>query len=93
MTFKPYPVLTLFTAVSVVILIMFGNWQWSRYHEKMALVDAAPEWTTVSGTLLPGTVRQVYSLTGGSAAYFVDRSARLRRARAEASDKHSGEAT
>ena len=69
MTFKPYPVLTLFTAVSVVILIMFCNWQWSRYHEKMALVDAAPEWTTVSGSLLPGTVRQVYSLTGGSAAW------------------------
>jgi surfeit locus 1 family protein len=69
MTFKPYPVLTLLTAVSVVILIMFGNWQWSRYEEKMALAGAEPEWATVSGTLLPGTVRQVYSLAGGSAAW------------------------
>lgn len=69
MTFKPYPVLTLFTAVSVVILIMFGNWQWSRYHEKMALAEAEPEWTTLSGTLVPGTVLQVYSLDGGSAAW------------------------
>jgi len=69
MTFKPYPLLTLFTAASFVILIMFGNWQWSRYHEKMALADVAPEWTVVSGTLLPGTVRQVYSLAGGDAAW------------------------
>lgn len=69
MTFKPYPVLTLLTAVSVMILIMFGNWQWRRYEEKMALAGAEPEWATVSGTLLPGTVRQVYSLAGGSAAW------------------------
>ncbi len=69
MTFKPLPVLTLFTAVSAVILIMFGNWQWSRYDEKMAQAGAEPEWTTVSGTLLPGTVRQVYALSGGSAAW------------------------
>lgn len=69
MTFKPYPVLTVLTAVSVVILIMFGNWQWSRYEGKMAAADAEPEWATISGTMLPGTVRQVYSLAGGSAAW------------------------
>ncbi|MBU4567934.1 MAG: hypothetical protein KJ833_03090 [Alphaproteobacteria bacterium] len=69
MTFKPYPVLTLLTAVSVVILIMFGNWQWSRFGEKKGRLAAEPEWATVSGTLMPGTVRQVYSLTGGSAAW------------------------
>lgn len=69
MTFKPYPVLTLLTAVSVVILIMFGNWQWRRYEEKMALADVPPAWETVSGTLLPGTVRQVYSLADGKAAW------------------------
>ncbi len=69
MMFKPLPVLSLFTAVSVVILIMFGNWQWSRYEEKMAAVATEPEWTTLSGTLLPGTVRQVYTLTNGSAAW------------------------
>jgi len=69
MTFKPYPVLTLFTAASLVLLLMFGNWQWRRYEEKMALSKAEPEWVTVSGALMPGTVRQVYSLTDGSAAW------------------------
>jgi surfeit locus 1 family protein len=69
MTFKPYPVLTLFTAVSFVILIMFGNWQWSRFGEKKAMLAAEPEWATVSGALMPGTVRQIYSLTDGSAAW------------------------
>lgn len=69
MTFKPYPLLTVFTAASFVILIMFGNWQWSRYHEKMALADVAPEWTVVSGTLLAGTVRQVYGLAGGDSVW------------------------
>lgn len=69
MTFKPYPVLTLLTAVSVVVLVMFGNWQWGKYETRMALADAEPEWATVSGTLLPGTVRQVYALAGGSAAW------------------------
>ncbi len=69
MTFKPYPLLTVLTAASVVILIMFGNWQWSRFNEKNALRAAEPEYATVVGTLLPGTVRQVYSLTNGQAAW------------------------
>ena len=69
MTFRPYPVLTLFTAVSVVILIMFGNWQWSRYEEKTAAKAKEPEWASVAGTLLPGTTLQVYTLTGGKAAW------------------------
>lgn len=69
MTFKPFPVLTLFSAVAVVILVMFGNWQWSSYNEKMALREVEPEWVTLSGALMPGTVRQVYTLTGGDAAW------------------------
>jgi surfeit locus 1 family protein len=69
MTFRPYPLLTLLTAVSVVILIMFGNWQWGRFNEKKARLAAEPEYATVVGTLLPGTVRQVYTLTDGKAAW------------------------
>jgi surfeit locus 1 family protein len=69
MTFRPYPVLTLLTAVSVVILIMFGNWQWSRYEEKTAAKATEPEWASVAGTLLPGTTLQVYTLTNGKAAW------------------------
>ncbi len=69
MTFKPYPLLTLFAAISVVILVMFGNWQWAKYEARLAAAGEAPAWTTVSGTLVPGTVRQVYTLTGADAAW------------------------
>lgn len=45
MTFKPLPILTAFTAVSLVILLWLGNWQWDRYSEKIARKDAGPpEW-------------------------------------------------
>ena len=45
MMFRPLPVLTLFTAIGLVILILLGNWQWDRYSEKMARASAGPlEW-------------------------------------------------
>jgi surfeit locus 1 family protein len=69
MTFKPYPVLTLLTAISVVILIMFGNWQWGRFTSKKSAIAAEPEWVTLSGTLVPGTTRQVYGLANGKSVW------------------------
>ncbi|MEL7113795.1 MAG: SURF1 family cytochrome oxidase biogenesis protein [Pseudomonadota bacterium] len=36
MTFKPMPVLTAISAVSLIILITLGNWQYTRYAEKIA---------------------------------------------------------
>lgn len=42
MTFKPLPILTAFTAVSLAILIWLGNWQWERYSQKIARADAGP---------------------------------------------------
>lgn len=45
MTFRPLPVLSFFTAISLVILILLGNWQWDRYSQKMAREAAGPpEW-------------------------------------------------
>ena len=41
MTFRPYPLLTLFTAVTFVLLFLFGNWQWSRAGEKRAALAGA----------------------------------------------------
>jgi len=39
MTFKPYPVLTAFTAVSLLILLLLGNWQYGKFSSKMAAKD------------------------------------------------------
>jgi len=39
MTFKPYPLLTAFTAVSLLILLLLGNWQYGKFSQKMATKD------------------------------------------------------
>lgn len=43
MKFRPLPVLTVFAAVSLAILLWLGNWQWERYSEKMAREVAGPQ--------------------------------------------------
>ena len=42
MMFRPLPVLSLFTAISLVILILLGNWQWERYSQKIDRQNAGP---------------------------------------------------
>lgn len=37
MTFKPMPVLTILSVISIAILVMFGNWQWGKYARKSAM--------------------------------------------------------
>lgn len=45
MMFRPLPVLSVFTAISLVILILLGNWQWDRYAQKIERETAGPpEW-------------------------------------------------
>ena len=45
MMFRPLPVLTVLSAVSLVILLWLGSWQWDRYSTKVAHADAGPpEW-------------------------------------------------
>jgi len=36
MTFRPMPILTVLTGISLGILVLLGNWQYGRYAEKMA---------------------------------------------------------
>ena len=48
MMYRPLPVLSLFTVISLVILVLLGNWQWDRYSKKIAReTDGAPEWDRV----------------------------------------------
>ena len=47
MIFRPLPVLTVCSAVSLVILMWLGNWQYGRYAEKIAREAAGPvPWET-----------------------------------------------
>lgn len=71
MRFKPLPVMTVLTLISLGILAWLGFWQYDRYREKMALPDidrVAVETETISLTLrsdLPGMAQQLYGALDG----------------------------
>ena len=73
MKFRPMPVLTVFTLASLIILIMLGNWQYSRYSEKLARVETPPPAAqTVNveiDTSNPGNAQQVYGITDGESLW------------------------
>lgn len=69
MTFKPYPILTLCTLISLGILLWLGNWQWSRYTQKMAIDATTFEWEMVEGRVVDGSEVIVYSYLDGNAAW------------------------
>ncbi|NQY15339.1 MAG: hypothetical protein HRT81_16010 [Henriciella sp.] len=66
MTFRPMPILTALSTISLIILITLGNWQYARYADKMAnptVIEQAQERTEISVTIdraHPGNVQQVY---------------------------------
>ncbi|MEO0465183.1 MAG: SURF1 family cytochrome oxidase biogenesis protein [Pseudomonadota bacterium] len=71
--FRPLPILTVATIISLVILLWLGSWQYGRYAEKMSR-DTAPEWPseTIVFDLIdqPGApVQQVYGIVDGEAIW------------------------
>lgn len=71
MRFRPLPGMTILCLMAVAVLILFGNWQWSRYQEKTASAGLAPVWTEISGTWLAGSERIVYAYVDGQSAWRV----------------------
>ena len=69
MTFRPYPILTLFSIVSLAILIWLGNWQYGRFQQKMALDRQAPDWVVLQGEVVPGSEAIVYGNVPGASAW------------------------
>ena len=69
MRFRPYPILTLFTLVSLVILVMLGNWQYGRFSAKMALDETEPNWVTLEGRVVPGSEAMVYAYADGASSW------------------------
>lgn len=63
MLFKPMPVLTVFTVVSLAILILLGNWQWGRYAAKTGARDApAPATMVLEGRAEPARALRLYTV-------------------------------
>lgn len=72
MTFKPLPILTAFTAVSLAILLLLGNWQWVRYSEKLAREAAGPPvWDKVFISPEIGETFQVRTVINGKPVWKV----------------------
>ena len=71
MRFQPMPILTMLSAICVVILIVLGNWQYERFEAKMAAQDAPErvETPTVQYVTLIDLgdvpVQQVYGVIDG----------------------------
>lgn len=66
MTFRPMPVLTVLSLISLVILLMLGSWQYRRYAEKIDGPVQAEAEAAVSALEIeidrshPGNIQQVY---------------------------------
>lgn len=73
MSFRPLPLMSVLTIVSLAILIWLGNWQYGRYSEKLG---KAPEEAAQFGPVLvdvdtanPGNAQQVYGIVDGEAVW------------------------
>lgn len=69
MKFRPYPVLTVFTLISLGVLVWLGNWQYGRFTEKMALDETEPDWQVLEGHVVPGSEVVVYAYADAEAAW------------------------
>jgi hypothetical protein len=66
MTFRPYPVMTVLTLISLGILIWLGNWQYGRFIQKMEIDRQTPDWTVLDGEVVPGSEVLSYYYVEGS---------------------------
>ena len=69
MHFRPLPILTLLTLISLAILIWLGNWQYGRFSAKMALDETEPAWAMLEGRVVPGSEAVVYAYADGNASW------------------------
>ena len=70
--FRPLPWMSAFSAIALVILILLGNWQWRRYHEKLNARARPPAEMVLTGaTPLHGKVQLVYALNDDGPAWRV----------------------
>ena len=67
MSFRPYPVMTVLTLISLGILVWLGNWQYGRFVQKMEIDRQTPDWTVLDGEIVPGSeVLSYYYVEGQS---------------------------
>ena len=74
MKFRPLPILSLLSAIAIVILVLLGNWQYARYAEKKS-EEAVPQSKTFTDVTVEidtsnsGNAQQVYGIIDGEAIW------------------------
>lgn len=69
---NPLPVMSVLSAIAFVILIAFGQWQWSRYEEKRLLKAATPDAVALEPfTPLPDALQFVFGIRDGAPGWRV----------------------
>ncbi|MCA8902813.1 MAG: hypothetical protein KDA53_16355 [Hyphomonas sp.] len=69
MQFRPFPVMTVLSLISLGILIWLGNWQYGRFQQKMAIDQLEPEWVVLDGEIVPGSEVRAYFYADGQAGW------------------------
>ena len=73
MTFRPLPLMTVFTFISLAILIWLGNWQYGRYTDKLGRAPEEPQQfemvRVVPDSSNPGEAQQVNGIIDGEAVW------------------------
>ncbi len=74
MVFRPYPILTIASVVSLVVLVVLGNWQWEKYSKKSdqilhATENAERDRAVVVEAPKGGYALQVYGLIDGNSVW------------------------
>ncbi|MEM0986492.1 MAG: SURF1 family cytochrome oxidase biogenesis protein [Pseudomonadota bacterium] len=69
MAFRPYPIMTVCALVGLAILLWLGNWQWSRYSEKIGrppeVAAGAPDVLRLDLERIGTTLQHVYGIADG----------------------------
>jgi surfeit locus 1 family protein len=61
--FRPLPLMTILSVVSLAILLMLGRWQWERYEEKTAAAEEPVAETTIENYQpIPSAIQFMYGV-------------------------------
>ncbi len=65
MSFRPLPILTLLSILSLALLIWLGNWQYDKFRFKIAADAETPNWQTLNGAVIGGSDVLLYAYADG----------------------------
>jgi surfeit locus 1 family protein len=65
MTFRPLPLMSLLSVLSLALLIWLGNWQYGKFRAKIAADAETPQWQSLEGDVIGGSDVLLYAYADG----------------------------